>query len=88
RGAHVYHQFTVRLAHRDAARKALAEAGVASGVYYPIPLHRQPVYEKEFGGLSLPAAEAAAHEVLSVPIFPQLTDAQIRHVCGALRACL
>jgi dTDP-4-amino-4,6-dideoxygalactose transaminase len=88
RGAHVYHQFTVRLAHRDAARKALAEAGVASGVYYPIPLHRQPVYEKEFGGLSLPAAEAAAHEVLSLPIYPQLTDAQIRHVGGSLRACL
>jgi UDP-N-acetyl-3-dehydro-alpha-D-glucosamine 3-aminotranferase len=88
RGAHVYHQFTVRLANRDAARKALAEAGVASGVYYPIPLHRQPVFEKEFGGLALPAAEAAAHEVLSLPIYPQLTDEQIRHVCGALRACL
>jgi dTDP-4-amino-4,6-dideoxygalactose transaminase len=88
RGAHVYHQFTVRVAHRDAVRKALAEAGIASGVYYPIPLHRQPVYEKEFGGLALPAAEAAAHEVLSLPIYPQLTDEQVRHVCGTLRACL
>ncbi|MEO8719170.1 MAG: DegT/DnrJ/EryC1/StrS family aminotransferase, partial [Burkholderiales bacterium] len=88
RGAHVYHQFTVRLANRDAIRKKLAEAGVASGVYYPIPLHRQPVFEKEFGSLSLPAAEAAAHEVLSLPIYPQLTDEQIRHVCAALRACL
>lgn len=88
RGAHVYHQFTVRVRRRDAVRKALAEAGVASGVYYPIPLHRQPVYEQEFGGLQLPAAEAAAHEVLSLPIYPQLTDAQIRHVCETLRACL
>ena len=88
RGAHVYHQFTVRVANREAARKALAAAGVASGVYYPIPLHRQPVYEKEFGGLALPAAEAAAHEVLSLPIYPQLADEQIRHVCGTLRACL
>ena len=88
RGAHVYHQFTVRVQNRDAVRKALTEAGVASGVYYPIPLHRQPVYEKEFGGLQLPESEAAAHEVLSLPIYPQLTDAQIRHVCGALRACL
>jgi dTDP-4-amino-4,6-dideoxygalactose transaminase len=88
RGAHVYHQFTVRVQNRDAVRKALTEAGVASGVYYPIPLHRQPVYEKEFGGLRLPASEAAAHEVLSLPIFPQLTDEQIRHVCGTLRACL
>jgi dTDP-4-amino-4,6-dideoxygalactose transaminase len=88
RGAHVYHQFTVRVANRDAARKALAEAGVGSGVYYPIPLHRQPVYEKEFGGLSLPESEAAAHEVLSLPVYPQLTDEQLRHVCGTLRACL
>jgi dTDP-4-amino-4,6-dideoxygalactose transaminase len=88
RGAHVYHQFTVRVANRDAVRKALAAAGVASGVYYPIPLHRQPVHEKEFGGLALPAAEAAAHEVLSLPIYPQLADEQVRHVCGTLRACL
>ena len=88
RGAHVYHQFTVRVANRDAARKALTEAGVGSGVYYPIPLHRQPVYEKEFGGLSLPESEAAAHEVLSLPVYPQLSDEQIRHVCGTLRACL
>jgi dTDP-4-amino-4,6-dideoxygalactose transaminase len=88
RGAHAYHQFTVRVKNRDAVRKALTGAGVASGVYYPIPLHRQPVFEKEFGGLALPASEAAAHEVLSLPIYPQLTDEQIRHVCGALRACL
>lgn len=88
RGAHVYHQFTVRVANRDAVRKILTDAGVGSGVYYPIPLHRQPVFEKEFGGLSLPAAEAAAHEVLSLPVYPQLTDEQIRHVCATLTACL
>jgi len=62
--------------------------GVASGVYYPIPLHRQPVFEKEFGKLSLPGAEAAAREVLSLPIYPQLADGQLRHVCETLRACL
>lgn len=88
RGAHVYHQFTVRVGNRDAVRKALTEAGVASGVYYPIPLHRQPVYRKQFGGLSLPASEAAALEVLSLPIYPQLADEQIRHVCATLAACL
>jgi len=88
KGRHNYHQFTVRLARRDEARKALADAGVASGVYYPIPLHRQPVFEKEFGKLSLPASEAAAREVLSLPIYPQLADEQLRHVAGTLRACL
>lgn len=88
RGAHIYHQFTLRLARRDAARQALAEAGVSSGVYYPIPLHRQPVFEKEYGALSLPAAEHAAREVLSLPIYPQLADEQLRHVAATLRACL
>jgi len=88
RGAHAYHQFTVRVAGRDEVRKRLAEAGVASGVYYPIPLHRQPVFEKEFGGVKLPAAEAAAREVLSLPIYPQLSEAQVAHVGSALRACL
>jgi dTDP-4-amino-4,6-dideoxygalactose transaminase len=87
-GVHAYHQFTVRVAQRDAVRKRLAEAGVASGVYYPIPLHRQPVFEKAFGGVKLPAAEAAAREVLSLPIYPQLSEAQIRHVCASLQACL
>ena len=88
RGVHAYHQFTVRVAGRDEVRKRLAEAGVASGVYYPIPLHRQPVFEKEFGGVKLPAAEAAAREVLSLPIYPQLSAAQVAHVGTALRACL
>lgn len=88
RGKHIYHQFTVRLERRDAAKQALADAGIASGVYYPIPLHRQPVYEKEFGGLSLPASETAAREVLSLPIYPQLTDEQLRRIAGTLRACL
>jgi dTDP-4-amino-4,6-dideoxygalactose transaminase len=86
-GKHIYHQFTVRLARRDEAKQVLAAAGVASGVYYPIPLHRQPVFEKEFGALSLPVSEAAAREVLSLPIYPQLTDEQLRHIAGTLRAC-
>ncbi|HEX5091703.1 MAG TPA: DegT/DnrJ/EryC1/StrS family aminotransferase [Burkholderiales bacterium] len=88
RGVHAYHQFTVRVAKRDEVRKRLAESGVASGVYYPIPLHRQPVFEKAFGGVKLPAAEAAAQEVLSLPIYPQLAEAQIAHVSDTLRACL
>ena len=88
RGVHAYHQFTLRVAGREEIRKRLAEAGVATGVYYPIPLHRQPVFEKEFGAVQLPAAEAAAREVLSLPIYPQLSEAQVRHVCDTLKACL
>jgi dTDP-4-amino-4,6-dideoxygalactose transaminase len=88
KGGHIYHQFTVRTAKRDAAKKALAEASVASGVYYPIPLHKQPVFEREYGRLSLPVSEAAAREVLSLPIYPQLSDEQLRHIAATLRACL
>ncbi|HEX9181945.1 MAG TPA: DegT/DnrJ/EryC1/StrS family aminotransferase, partial [Burkholderiales bacterium] len=88
RGAHIYHQFTVRLAGRDAAKKTLADAGIAAGIYYPVPLHKQPVFEKEYARLSLPASEAASREVLSLPIYPQLSDEQLRHVAGTLRACL
>jgi dTDP-4-amino-4,6-dideoxygalactose transaminase len=84
RGTHAYHQFTVRVARRDEVRKALADAGVAAGVYYPIPLHKQPVFEREYGGLALAASEAAAREVLSLPIYPQLADEQIRHVADTL----
>jgi dTDP-4-amino-4,6-dideoxygalactose transaminase len=46
------------------------------------------VFEKEYGALKLPASEAAAREVLSLPVYPQLSEAQIGHVCRALRACL
>lgn len=86
RGVHVYHQFTVRAPMRDALRDKLAARGVASAVYYPLPVHRQPVYGAEHGKLSLPASEQAAREVLSLPIYPQLTEAQVRRVCDALAA--
>lgn len=86
RGAHVYHQFTIRTGAREAVRDRLAARGVASGIYYPIPLHRQPVYEARCQGLSLPAAEQAAREVLSLPVYPQLTPDAIRRVCEALIA--
>lgn len=86
RGTHVYHQFTVRAAAREALRDQLAARGVASAVYYPLPVHRQPVYEAEFGKLQLPASAQAAREVLSLPIYPQLTEAQVRYVCEAVCA--
>ena len=85
RGAHVYHQFTVRAPMRDALRKELAAQGVASAIYYPVPVHQQPVYALEYGGLSLPESERASREVLSLPIYPQLTDTAVGTVCEALQ---
>ncbi len=86
---HVYHQFTIRVrdGRRDALKRALSDAGVDSMVYYPKPAHRLPVYQG-FG--EFPAADAAAHEVLSLPIWPRISPgaqervaAVIRSFCGA-----
>ncbi|MEW6687915.1 MAG: DegT/DnrJ/EryC1/StrS family aminotransferase [Pseudomonadota bacterium] len=87
RGRHVWHQFTVRSERRDALREALERSGIASMIYYPVPLHRQPLYAADNAALELPVTEDAARRVLSLPIFPQLTDAQQQRVCEALRAC-
>ena len=80
KGVHVYHQYTMLIDNREAVQKALADAGIASAVYYPIPLHRQKVFEQECAGLSLPVSEKVAQQVLSLPIYPELTEAQVDFV--------
>jgi dTDP-4-amino-4,6-dideoxygalactose transaminase len=86
RGRHVYHQFTIRSPKRDAIREALAKEGIAASVFYPVPLHQQPVYAGANAGLSLPHAEQAARTVLSLPINPTLDDASLDRICAAVRA--
>ena len=83
---HVYHVYVVRLAQRDAWRARLGEAGVQTGVHYPIPVHLQPAY-RDLGHAAgdFPVSERAAGEVLSLPIFPELTDQQIATVAALLR---
>ncbi len=80
---HVYHQFTVRVlgGRRDALRAALAGAGVDTMVYYPKPAHRLPVYQ---GSGEFPAAEAAAAEVLSLPMWPAIPAGVQERVAGAI----
>jgi len=84
---HVYHQYTVRIAggQRDRVQASLAERGIGSTVYYPMPFHLQPIY----AGLGyrrgdFPVAEKAAEEVLSLPMYPELTAAQIERVAKTL----
>lgn len=86
RGEHVYHQFTIRAARRDALREALNARGIATAIHYPTPLHRQPAFERKARSLSLPVSEQAAREVLSLPIYPQLTESAVEAVCEALLA--
>jgi dTDP-3-amino-2,3,6-trideoxy-4-keto-D-glucose/dTDP-3-amino-3,4,6-trideoxy-alpha-D-glucose/dTDP-2,6-dideoxy-D-kanosamine transaminase len=64
---------------------ALAAAGVRTDVHYPIPDHRQPALAHGFTQLSLPVTEEAAHQLISLPCFPELTDAEVEQVCDALR---
>jgi dTDP-4-amino-4,6-dideoxygalactose transaminase len=88
RGKHVYHQFTIRSERRDALREALAQEGIASSIFYPMPLHRQPAYEAFHRDLSLPASEAAARSVLSLPISPLLDEASVERICARIREAL
>jgi dTDP-4-amino-4,6-dideoxygalactose transaminase len=85
RGTHVYHQFTIRAERREAIREALAKEGIASSVFYPLPLHRQPAYEAVAKGVSLPVAEALARTVLSLPIHPLLDEASIDRIAACVR---
>jgi dTDP-4-amino-4,6-dideoxygalactose transaminase len=83
---HVYHVFAVRVGQRDAVRARLADAGVQTGVHYPIPLHLQPAYrDLGYARGAFPVAERLAGEVLSLPMFPELTERQIEIVAGIIR---
>ncbi|HEY8252857.1 MAG TPA: DegT/DnrJ/EryC1/StrS family aminotransferase [Burkholderiales bacterium] len=85
RGAHVYHQFTIRAERRDVIRETLSQEGIASSVFYPMPLHKQPAYESIAKGVSLPVAEEVANTVLSLPIHPLLEEASIDRIAACVR---
>jgi dTDP-4-amino-4,6-dideoxygalactose transaminase len=80
---HVFHQYVVRAERRYELRKFLSDRGIGSEVYYPIPLHLQPVFAYLRHG-DLPESERAAKEVLALPMFPELTDEEQRRVVVAI----
>ena len=81
---HVWHQYTLLSPHRDAIRKHLAENGVESRIYYPIPLHRQEAYARWSSGNPLPGAELACRRCLSLPMFPGLQPHHVERVCACI----
>jgi dTDP-4-amino-4,6-dideoxygalactose transaminase len=85
---HVYHQYTVRLAERDTVVKRLADAGIGTAVHYPAAIPQQPLFARAGGRDGFPEACCAAREVLSLPCYPELTEAEIRQVSESLRAAL
>jgi dTDP-4-amino-4,6-dideoxygalactose transaminase len=88
-GDHVFHQYTVRVPHRDALQKQLAMAGVTTMVYYPTPMHLQPIYATlGYREGDLPVTEAACQQVFSLPMFPELQSEQIEYVVDSLRQAL
>ena len=86
RGRHLYHQFTIRSARRDAIRDALAAQRIATGVFYPRPVHRQPAYAAQHAAVTLPVSDRAAATVLSLPVHPFVDEATIDRVCEVIRA--
>ncbi|HUF12394.1 MAG TPA: DegT/DnrJ/EryC1/StrS family aminotransferase [Longimicrobiales bacterium] len=86
---HVYHLYVVELPNRDEVRAALAEGGIATGLHYPVPLHRQPAFEgADIAGGPLEQTERAAERCLSLPMYPHLSAAQADRVVEALAAAV
>jgi dTDP-4-amino-4,6-dideoxygalactose transaminase len=85
---HAYHQYTLRVADplkhtRDAVRETLAAVGIGTGVYYPVPVHRQPAY-RPYSDTSCPNAEQAARDMVSIPVHPGVSDSDRERVATAL----
>jgi dTDP-4-amino-4,6-dideoxygalactose transaminase len=83
----VWHLYSIESPHRDALMEHLKNLGIGCGVYYPIPLHLQPAYARL--GLkkgAFPVSERVAERILSLPMFPEMTDAQVDEVIRGVRS--
>lgn len=83
-----FHQYVVQVEDRAALQDALKERGIETGIHYPVPLHRQPAWEREYGAAgSFPRTEGLAKRILSLPVVPDLTWEEVRYTAAALREC-
>lgn len=87
---HVFHQYTIRVkgSDRDALQARLADQGIGTMIYYPVPCHKLKLYHGSHAATQCPVAEQGAREVLSLPIWPELTLATQRQVTGIVEQCL
>lgn len=86
---HTYHQYTIRVKNRDEIHQKLREKGIATMIYYPLALHLQPVFQNlGYKVGDFPVAEKASTEVLSLPMYPELTLEQVSLVVESLKECL
>jgi dTDP-4-amino-4,6-dideoxygalactose transaminase len=85
---HVYHVYAVRCANRDDLQLSLRANGVQTGIHYPIPVHLQEAYrDLGYRAGEFPNAERAAREVLSLPLYPEMTNLQVETVAAAIHSC-
>jgi len=83
---HVYHIYAIRTFQREALQKTLSERGIQTGIHYPIPVHLQKAYaDLGYRSGDFPHSEKAANEVLSLPMYPELSDENIEIVSAAVR---
>ena len=86
-GEHVFHQFVIRHPRRDDLREHLLSKGIRTLVHYPVPIHLQPAYKNlKLDSGDLPFTEQATREVLSLPMYPELTEGEVRRVAEAIRS--
>jgi dTDP-4-amino-4,6-dideoxygalactose transaminase len=86
---HVYHLYVIRSQYRDELRSWLNEHGIGTGIHYPVPIHLQPAYKNlGFPPESLPVTEKITQEILSLPMYPDLTPDQIMKVSGFIQELL
>jgi dTDP-4-amino-4,6-dideoxygalactose transaminase len=84
---HIYHLYVVRLENREGLQQYMQEAGVATGLHYPVPLHLQPAYQElGYKRGDFPITEAYAETILSLPIFPELDDEKVTYVVELIRS--
>jgi dTDP-4-amino-4,6-dideoxygalactose transaminase len=82
----VYHLFVIRVEEREEVQRRLTEAGIGTGIHYPVPLHLQKAYSAMgHKAGDFPVTEKAAREILSLPMYPGLTEAQLQRVCNAVQ---
>lgn len=83
----IYHQYVLQCDDRDAMLVKLKEKGVATGVYYPVPLHLQKVY-KDLGYKEgdMPIAEYLSHRTFAIPVYPELTEEEINYIVESIQA--
>lgn len=85
---HVYHQYTILSSQRERILNALQDADIASAIYYPVPLHRQPAFVSASRMPSLPTSEYVCEHCLSLPIYPELEELQIQEITSMIRKVL